>query len=113
MKYAVLSTTLLLESGIFEYNEITKEQAQTWVDTHSPENFSGHETVKVLGLEPDKTRKVCEGYDKALCLSAKSRLEFGKEYTIEEIEEIGVIYALITKIFVNYDEMKDHFEGRS
>ena len=112
MKYVILSTKLVIGTGIFDATEMTHEQAQKWVDEHNPENFCGHETVRVLGLVPDKSRKQCDSYEQALCLSAKSRLEFGREYTVEEIQEIGVEYILLTKLFDNYAHMQDYFEGR-
>lgn len=98
MKAVILSTKLILEEGIFEAKEISQEEAQAWVNENHPENFCGHATVKLLGLEPETSRKQCTGYDQALCLAAKSRLEFGKEYSLEEIQEIGVEITLISKI---------------
>lgn len=97
-KSVILSTKLMIGEGVFESKKISQKEAQKWVKSHNPENFCGHATVKILGLEPEKSRKQCTGYDQALCLAAKSRLEFGKEYSIEEIQEIGVSFSLISKI---------------
>lgn len=97
MKRVILSTKLIIGDGTFEAKTITEAEAQAWVQSGEVENFCGHETTKVLGLEPDKSRRQCEGYDEALALSAKQRLEFGREYSMEEIKEIGVIFTLIKK----------------
>ena len=96
-KYVILSTPLLLEEGVFRARNITLDKAREWVRTHNPQNFCGHQTVKVLGLEPAQTREACNGYDEALCLKPVGRLEFGREYTVEEILEIGVTPFLISR----------------
>lgn len=92
----ILSTSLVLEPGTFETSELTLEQAQAWLDDDI-DNYCGHQTVRLLGLEPDEERRQCVGYDEALCLRAKERLEFGREYTVDEIKEIGVEFMLIVK----------------
>lgn len=97
-EYVVLSSPLLLEDGTFTRREITPDEARVWVETHRPKNFSGHETVKIVGLAPDKDRRQCNGYDEALVLQPRARLEFGREYSVAEIEEIGVDAVLITRI---------------
>jgi len=97
MKSVILSTPLLLEEGIFSARIISLDEAREFVRRNQPQNFCGHQTVKVLGLEPSTSRDVCKGYDAALCLKPKGRLEFGREYTVEEILEIGVIPFLISK----------------
>jgi hypothetical protein len=95
--HVILSTTLLLEDGVFEMKTLTKEEAVSWVKAHNPRNYCGHQTVKVLGLEPSTSRDVCPGYFQALCLKPQGRLNFGQEYSVEEIEEIGVLFQLITR----------------
>ena len=98
MTNVILSTTLLLEEGRFQNTKISMAEAIEWVKTQSPINFCGHETVKVLGLEPTKTRDVCAGYDQALCLKPNGRMEFGREYSVQEILDVGVSFNLITRI---------------
>jgi hypothetical protein len=93
----ILSTALILEEGTFEAKTLSLEEAQEWVDD-DVENYCGHQTVKLLGLKPDTERRQCDGYDEALCLRAKERLEFGREYSIEEIRKIGVEITLIKKV---------------
>lgn len=92
----ILSTPMLLTTGLFRMEEITLEEAKAWVVANNPTNFVGHQTVKVLGLEPATSRDVCSGYDQALSLKVNGRIEFGKEYTVDEILEVGVICFLIT-----------------
>lgn len=94
----VLSTTLLVEEGVFEMKALTIEEAAAWVRVNAPANFCGHQTVKVVGLQPSESRAQCSGFDQALCLKPLGRLEFGKEYSLPEILEIGVQPLLITKL---------------
>jgi hypothetical protein len=74
------------------------QEAQKWVDENQPVNFCGHMTVKALGLEPAQTRAVCESYSHALVLKPMGRLDFGREYTLEEVLQIGVTAYLISKL---------------
>lgn len=96
MKKVILSTPLLLEEGLFDCKKITLGEAIDWLDQRV-ENYCGHESVKILGLSPDKSRRECIGYDMALVIKPRARLEFGREYTVEEIEKIGVDFVMITK----------------
>lgn len=94
--FVVLSTPMMLLDGEYNMITITLEDAQHLVKEQPPVNFSGHQTVKLLGLDPSEKRATCDSYKTALVLSPKERLEFGKEYTLEEIEEIGVECKYIT-----------------
>lgn len=96
-KRVILSTSLILEPGTFEAEELTLEEARQWLDD-DVENYCGHQTVKLLGLQPDTERRQCDSYDYALCLRPKKRLEWGREYTVREIELIGVEIMLIRKV---------------
>lgn len=98
MSRAILSTTILLEEGTFAAREISLDAARVWLAAAPADNFCGHETVRVLGIEPAKDRHECPGYDEALCLKPRARLEFGREYTAAEVETIGVQFTLITRI---------------
>lgn len=93
----ILSTPLLLETGSFDMMRMTIDQAREWVRLNNPRVYTNHQTIKVLGLEPSTSREPCLGYDRALCLKPMDRLEFGKEYTVEEILQIGVQPLLIIK----------------
>lgn len=97
-RFVIISSPLLLEEGLFEIKKISLDEAKKWVQENAPENFVGHSTVKVLGIEPAKERKTCQGYDEALAIKPNTRLEFGKEYSVEEILEIGVTIFLIKKV---------------
>lgn len=91
----VLSTPLLIGEGTFRNQGVSLEQARHWCEKHSPQVFTQHETVKVLGIEPAAERKSCTGYDEALVVVPAKRLEFGREYTLAEIEEIGVTIQIV------------------
>lgn len=58
MKTVILSTPLLLTDCVAQMETITKEQALEFMKTN-PINYCGHETVKILGIEPSRTREVC------------------------------------------------------
>ncbi len=94
----ILSSPVLLEDGKYKRKTISRRKAQRWVDKNGPVNFSQHQTTKILGVEPAATREVTRAYDEALIISPNERLEFGREYTKDEIEKIGVTFVLITKV---------------
>jgi hypothetical protein len=93
----ILSSPIIIEDGDFNRKTITQEEAQAWVDENGPVNFSEHKTVEILGVEPASTRENTVSYDEALVISPRQRLEFGREYTIEELKAIGLDFVLITK----------------
>lgn len=97
-KRVVLSTKLIIGNGSFDSIPITRQQAEEWLAMGDFENFSGHQTVKILGIEPATSREQCTGYDEALVIKPKSRLEFGREYSLLEIEKIGVEFVLIRRV---------------
>jgi len=92
----ILSTTMLLECGRYEMTEVDLAFAKDFAA--EADNFVGHSTVKVLGIEPSSERRVCDAYDEALVLKVNGRLEFGREYSVSDIEEIGYTIYLIRKI---------------
>lgn len=94
----VLSTALLLEEGRFDMKRLTLDEAKQWVRENAPKNFCGHQTAKLLGLVPAATREECRGYQQALVLKPNGRLEFGKEYSLAELDQIGVTPYLITRL---------------
>jgi hypothetical protein len=94
----ILSSPILVEDGVFRRAEISQEEAQDWVISNNPINFSAHQTTKILGVEPAATRENTHGYDEALIISPNQRLEFGREYTKAEIEKIGVTFLMIIKV---------------
>lgn len=98
MNRVILSSKIIIGAGTFEAREITEAQAKAWLEEGPFQNFSGHETVRILGIEPDKSRETCDGYDQGLVVVVKDRLEFGREYSLSEIKEIGVEFSLISRI---------------
>lgn len=98
MSRVILSTPMLLTEGTFSMKEISLEEAKAWVAENNPVNFVGHQTVKVLGLEPATSREACTSYQQALSLKVNGRIEFGKEYSVEDIMSIGVSCFLITDV---------------
>ena len=93
----ILSTALLLEEGVFKLSNISLEEARSWVINNNPTNFVGHSTVRVLDIEPATSREVCTSFTEALVLKPLGRLEFGKEYSVEEILNVGIQPQLIVK----------------
>lgn len=98
MVRVILSTALIIDEGKFESEILNEDQAFEWLISNPATNYCGHETVRILGLKPDTSRKQCNYYDEALAIRAKGRLEFGREYTQAEIEKIGVLFMLIRRL---------------
>lgn len=94
----ILSSPILVEDGTFVRKTISRKKAQKWVDENEPVNFCGHQTVKMLGVAPAATRANALYYDEALIIVPSERIEFGREYTKEELEAIGVEFVLIAKV---------------
>lgn len=95
---AILSSSIVFEAGVFEVERWTLHEAREWVKKNNPTCFSTHDTVRVLGVEPAKSRLACNSYVEALCVKPNERLDFAKQYTISEIEEIGVKCFYIRKV---------------
>ena len=108
--YVVLSSPMLLEVGNFNMVELSIEQATQWVEEFSPKNYVGHSTSLIVGLAPATTREVCSVYDQALALKPQGRLEFGREYTKQELLEVGISCFLITKTpaYPHGDRIRDY-----
>lgn len=96
-KRVILSTKLIIGQGTFQAEQITKTQALEWLAQDDVDNYHSHDTCRLIGLEPDTERRTCAGYDEALCLNTKKRLKFGIEYTLAQIEAIGIEYTLIRR----------------
>jgi len=91
MKVAITSAFIPVQ-GKFKFKIISKQDAISLIKTNELVGiFTGHQTVKILGLKPVQGRPVYNPQPDhiQLWIKPKGRLEFGKEYTIEEIEEIG------------------------
>lgn len=91
----ILSTTILLGTGNWKMEEITLAEARAFAT--EAENFCGHPTVKLLGIMPTTDRKECLGYEEAVVIKPSGRLEFGRDYSVEEIEKIGYTIFKISR----------------
>ena len=99
--------------GHFRISKISKEKALEILKAANIQVFSQHETVKILGLEPAKERITYEPNpnDIQIWIKPKQRLEFGREYSVDEIEKIGYdiwIAEPITRQIV-YDDTSYNF----
>ena len=90
----ILSSPLIIGEGRYDVKKITVAEAKELLADGNWKNFCGHQTVRVLGVEPAEKREICKGYRTAISISPNGRLE-RREYTLEEIEEIGyTIYRI-------------------
>ena len=94
---AILSSPILLEDGTFHRAEITLDQAKTLINAFDTTNYTQHSSCLLLGVEPAKERVTCESYDVAIVVKPNTRLQYGREYTVEEIEDIGYKIVVIWK----------------
>jgi hypothetical protein len=92
----ILSTSMLFEEGFFKMERVELSDAKEFAKT--AKEFAGHSTVRVLDIEPCLGREVCDGFDNALVIKVRGRVEFGREYSREEIEEIGFDIYLIQNL---------------
>lgn len=87
----VIISAIIPQEGTAEVYEVPLQEIREYVRKGKFVNFVGHETVKLLGVDPAKERReLNEPYDEAIVLKPKNRLDFGKEYTVDELMEIGV-----------------------
>ncbi len=90
-KLAITSAFIPVE-GTFQFRIISKEEAINLIKNNDLIGvFTSHQTIKVLGLKPCQGRPIYnpELNHIQLWIKPKGRLEFGKEYTLDEIEAIG------------------------
>jgi hypothetical protein len=91
MKLTILSVPMIFPQTAVLSTAITLNEARELVaDAEEVINYCGHSTMLALGIEPATTRDQCESYTDALVLKPNARLEFGREYSVEEIMDIGV-----------------------
>lgn len=99
LNIAILSAPIMLEDGVYVREEITKEAALKLInEAESVINYSTHSTCRVLNLEPATSRAECTSYKHALVIKPNQRLEFGKEYTLEEIQNMDLSYIFICRL---------------
>ena len=101
LECAILSSSILLADGLYKRRTITVTEAKELMKTHVFTNFVGHETVKVLGIEPlpKGERPQCRNFDVALVVQPFERLDFGHEYSVQELQEIGYRIILVEKVW--------------
>jgi len=91
-KTVVVVSAFIPAPGKWNIQELTLEESKKLVEkADNVEVYTQHQTVKLIGLEPDSQRKTYSPNGEIqLWLKPNSRLEFGREYSLEELQEIGV-----------------------
>jgi hypothetical protein len=93
----ILSSPIIIGEGTFSSEILSRRKALLWINRGPVKNYCGHESIRIFGLKPTESRQQCTYYDEALAISPQKRLEFGREYTQEEIEKIGAQFVLIRR----------------
>ena len=103
-KLAILNTSILTSTGMYELQDITLEQAQDLVHNNDILSAIGHQSTAdilttLLGTTIPMNRIMFEQQEgqKALIFKLLSRPEEGKILTQQEIEEIGYKFQLLTR----------------
>ena len=104
MKLAILNTSILTVTGIFELKDITLQEAQQLVKDNNILSAVGHQSTAdilttLLGTEIPMNRIMFEQEQgqKALVFKLNGRPEEGKILTVEEIEQIGYKFQLLIR----------------
>ena len=101
MAELVVVSAFIPSEGKWDIKKISLEEAKELVNKAKKVSiYTQHQTIKLINLEPDTERRVYipQGEEKQLWLKPNGRLEFGKEYSLEELQEIGVQPFLATPI---------------
>ena len=93
----ILSAPLVLEEGTFAVRRVSLAQAKRWIRENRPTNYCGHQSVRLLGVNPSRARESCPGYTEAVALKVRRRLAFGREYSEDEITAADIDIFLITR----------------
>ena len=103
-KLAILNTSILTVTGTFELKDITLQEAQQLVQNNEILSAVGHQSTAdilttLLGVQVPMNRIMFEQKQeqKALVFKLLGRPEEGKILTVEEIEEIGYKFQLLTR----------------
>ena len=104
MKLAILNTSILTTTGLFELQDITLEQAQQLVQDNEILSAVGHQSTAdilttLLGTEVPMNRILFEQEtgQKALVFKLNGRPEEGKILTSDEIHQMGFKFQLLTR----------------
>ena len=104
MKLAILNTSILTTTGLFELQDITLEQAQQLVQDNEILSAVGHQSTAdilttLLGTEVPMNRILFEQEtgQKALVFKLNGRPEEGKILTSDEIHQMGFKFQLLIR----------------
>ena len=105
MKLAILNTSILTTTGMFELQDITLEEAKQLVKDNEILSAVGHQSTSdilttLLETEVPMNRIMFEQEtgQKALVFKLNGRAPEGKILTVKEIHQIGFKFQLLTKI---------------
>lgn len=104
MKLAILNTSILTTTGLFELQDITLQEAQQLVKDNEILSAVGHQSTAdilttLLGVEIPMNRIQFsqEVGQKAIVFKLNGRPEEGKILSADEIEQIGYKFQLLTR----------------
>ena len=104
MKLAILNTSILTNTGMYELQDIPLEQAQLIVQNNEILSAVGHQSTAdilttLLGVEIPMNRIQFsqEVGQKAIVFKLNGRPEEGKILSADEIEQIGYKFQLLTR----------------
>ena len=102
---AILNTSILTTTGMFELQDITLEEAKQLVRDNDILSAVGHQstadiltTLLETTIPMNRIQFAQEVEQKALVFKLNGRPEEGKILTTEEIEAMGYKFQLLTKI---------------
>ena len=103
-KLAILNTSILTSTGMYELQDITLQEAQQLVQNNEILSAIGHQSTAdilttLLGTTIPMNRIMFEQQEgqKALIFKLLSRPEEGKILTQQEIEQIGYKFQLLIR----------------
>lgn len=104
MKLAILNTSILTSTGMYELQDITLQEAQQLVKDNELLSAVGHQSTAdilttLLGIQIPMNRILFEQQEgqKALVFKLNGRPEEGKILTVEEIEQIGYKFQILIR----------------
>jgi Domain of unknown function (DUF1874) len=105
MKLALLNTTICTTDGLFSVKSITLDEARAFVSSAELDSAIGHESTAqimstLLGVEVQMNRQqfVQQVGQDALVFKLKGRPAEGRVLDLDEIQEIGYEFKLMTRL---------------
>ena len=105
MKLAILNTSILTTTGTFKLEDISLDTARKLVKENNILSAVGHQSTSSIlttlletEIPVNRIQFAQETGQKALVFKLNGRPEEGKILTVEDIEEIGYKFQLLTKI---------------